>query len=49
MVDYTTHVRLVEGRAEIETKNRSLQASRRDEPNDPYNCPVELLIGALGS
>ena len=47
--DHTTYVRLIDGRAEVQIGERTLNVSRRDIPDETYNCPVELLTAALGS
>lgn len=49
MNDDMIQVKLIEGQAEVSMRNRRLNVSRRDLPEDPYNCPVELVVGALGS
>ena len=49
MTDYTTHVRLVNGQAEVQTGRSVYTVSRKDIHDDPNSCPVELVIGALGS
>ncbi|MEW6672702.1 MAG: hypothetical protein AB1427_13440 [Thermodesulfobacteriota bacterium] len=49
MRDDTVHIRLVDGQAEVQMSGRSLRVSRRDIPDEPYHCPVELVAGALGS
>ena len=47
--DYTTRVRLVNGQAEVQTGSTVYTVSRKDVHDHPNSCPVELLIGALGS
>jgi len=50
MNPYTTHVRLVDGRAEVRNGGRyGLNVARRDLTDEPYVCPVELVMAALGS
>ena len=49
MNDDTIQVKLIEGQAEVSLRNRRFYVSRRDLPDEPYNCPVELVVGALGS
>lgn len=49
MTDYTTHVRLVNGQAEVQTGSTVYTISRKDIHDDPNSCPVELVVGALGS
>ena len=49
MTDYTTHVRLINGQAEVKTASTVYTVSRKDIQDDPNSCPVELLVGALGS
>ena len=49
MKKYSSHTRLVEGRAEVQIGNRSFTIARRDERNRSHTCPVELVVGALGS
>lgn len=49
MLKYSSHTLLVEGRAEVQIGNRSFTIARRDEHNRFHTCPVELVVGALGS
>lgn len=49
MADLTTHIKLIDGRAEVRSANHLYRVSRRDLPDEPFSCPVELLVGALGS
>jgi hypothetical protein len=49
VTDYTTHVRLVNGQAEVQTGSNVYTVSRKDIHDDPNSCPVELVVGALGS
>ena len=49
MADLTTHIKLVDGQAEVRSANRRYRVSRRDLPDESFSCPVELLVEALGS
>ena len=49
MADPTTHIKLVDGQAEVKSANRLYRVSRRDRTGETFSCPVELLVGALGS
>jgi len=49
MKKYSSRIRLVEGRAEVQIGNRSFTVARRDEHNRSHTCPVELVVAALGS
>ena len=49
MDEYSSHVRYAAGRAEIQIGDKSFTVERRDSQNNAYGCPIELIIGALGS
>lgn len=42
-------VRLVEGRAEVRNGRQVLCVSGRQDPENGFGCPVELIGAALGS
>ena len=41
--------RLIEERADINIGEKYFTVARRDAKGNPEMCPVELIIGALGS
>ena len=49
MSDQISNVRLVEGQARVQTGSKTYIVSRRDAQDDALFCPVELVVGALGS
>ena len=49
MSDQISNVRLVEGRAQVQTGSKTFIVSRGDAQDDTLFCPVELVVGALGS
>ncbi len=49
MSEYTTQVRLANGRAQVRTGEREWVVSRRDDAGGLDSCPLELLVAALGS
>ena len=42
-------IRLIDGSAEIEIGGRTFTVSKRDAAHSTDMCPVELVVGALGS
>ena len=48
-MDYQSNIRLSNGRAEIQIGDISFAVTRRDTDSRHYMCPVEMVIGALGS
>ncbi len=42
-------IRLIDGSAEIKIDGRTFTVSRRDAAHSTDMCPVELVVGALGS
>ena len=49
MTAYDASVSLVDGQAHVTIGNNRFIVSARESTKDSYNCPVELVIGALGS
>lgn len=49
MADYTTCVRLVEGRAEVHTGGGTFTVAAGNDTPGALRCPVELVVAALGS
>jgi hypothetical protein len=49
MTDLTTHIKLIDGQAEVKSATHRYRVARRDLPDSPFSCPVELVVGALGS
>jgi hypothetical protein len=49
MTVYSSHVKLVNKRAEVHFGNRSLTVAGLDAEDCSLCCPTELMVGALGS
>ena len=49
MTESYSHVRFVNGKAEVHFDGRSFTVAGRDAQNSTLCCPIELVIGALGS
>jgi hypothetical protein len=49
MTESYSHVRFVNGHAEVQFDSRSFTVAGRDERHRSTCCPIELVIGALGS
>lgn len=49
MTAYSSHVKLVNNRAEVHFGNRSFTVAGRDAEDSSLCCPIELMVGALGS
>lgn len=49
MTESYSHVRFVNGRAEVQFDSRSFRVAGRDARNSSLCCPIELVVGALGS
>jgi len=49
MTESSSHVRFVNGKAEVHFDNRSFTVAGREAPNRSLCCPIELVAGALGS
>ncbi len=49
MAESSSHVYFVNGRAEVHFSNRSFTVAGLDAGNSSLCCPVELVVGALGS
>ena len=49
MTESSSHVRFVNGKAEVHFDSRSFTVSDREAPNRSLCCPIELVVGALGS
>ena len=49
MQNYSSHVKYENGKAQVQFGNRSFTVTRRDTESDYLYCPIELVVGALGS
>ena len=49
MNDYSSHVKYEKGKAQVQFGNRSFAVARRDSAGAYLCCPIELVVGALGS
>ena len=49
MTESSSHVRFVNGKAEVHFDNRSFTVAGREACNSTLCCPIELVVGALGS
>ena len=49
MAESTSYVRLVNGGAEVHFDSRSFTVAGRNASNSSLCCPIELVVGALGS
>ncbi|MBW1696198.1 MAG: hypothetical protein JRH18_03125 [Deltaproteobacteria bacterium] len=49
METHISNIRLVDGQAEIQIGNINFTVSRRDSDNRTQCCPIELVMGSLGS
>jgi hypothetical protein len=49
MTEYSSHVRFVNGTAEFRFDGRSFTVADRNAQDSSLCCPIELLVGALGS
>ena len=49
MAESSSHVRFVDGKAEVHFGSRSFTVAGLDAGNSSLCCPVELVAGALGS
>ncbi|MGD9227339.1 MAG: hypothetical protein PVF26_12630 [Desulfobacterales bacterium] len=49
MIKSYSHVRFVNGRAEVQIDSRSFTVAGRNARNGSLCCPIELVVGALGS
>ncbi|MGD2269078.1 MAG: hypothetical protein PVI06_01650 [Desulfobacterales bacterium] len=49
MNDYTSHVIYENGKAQVQLGSRSFTVARRDAAGGYLCCPIELVVGALGS
>ena len=44
-----SHVRFVNGKAEVQVDSRLFTVASRNARNSSLCCPIELVVGALGS
>lgn len=49
MAESTTYVRFVNGKAKVHFDSRSFTVAGREAGNSSLCCPIELVVGALGS
>ena len=49
MQNYSSHVKYENGKAQVQFDNRAFTVSRRDKAGNDLCCPIELVVGALGS
>ena len=49
MTESCSHVRFVNGKAEVHFDSRSFTFAGREARNSRLCCPIELAVGALGS
>ena len=49
MTESSSHVRFVNGKAEVHFDSRSFTVAGREARNSTLCCPIELVVGALGS
>ena len=49
MHNYSSHVTYENGNARVQFGNRSFTVNRRDTAGEYLCCPIELVVGALGS
>ena len=49
MNEYSSHVKYENGKAQVQFGSRSFAVARRDSAGGYLCCPIELVVGALGS
>ena len=49
MQNYSSYVKYENGKAQVQFGNRTFTVTRRDTDDDYRFCPIELVVGALGS
>lgn len=49
MTEFFSHVRYVNGEAEVQFDSRSFTVAGREALKRKLCCPIELVVGALGS
>jgi hypothetical protein len=49
MNEYSSHVKYENGKAQVQFGRRSFTVARRDAAGGYLCCPIELVVGALGS